>query len=127
MRPLLEAGHVYAAQPPLYSCRVGDTLHRAFSEEERDAITAELTKGRRKVTGLTWNRFKGLGEMNVDELAECALDRDSRILRRLTMADAEEAQEAARIFDVLMGSDVGQRRDFLIEHSTLLDPDALDI
>ncbi|HJO19430.1 MAG TPA: ATP-binding protein, partial [Acidimicrobiales bacterium] len=85
MQPLLEAGRVYAAQPPLYSCRVGDTLHRAFTEEERDAITAELTKGRRKATNLTWNRFKGLGEMNVDELAECALDRDSRVLRRLTM------------------------------------------
>ena len=127
MRPLLEAGRVYAAQPPLYSCRVGDTLHRAFTEEERDAITAELTKGRRKATKLTWNRFKGLGEMNVDELAECALDRDSRVLRRLTMEDAKQAKEAARVFDVLMGSDVAQRRDYLIRNSALLDPGALDI
>jgi DNA gyrase subunit B len=127
MRPLLEAGRVYAAQPPLYSCRVGDTLHRAFTEEERDAITAELTKGRRKATKLTWNRFKGLGEMNVDELAECALDRDSRVLRRLTMEDAQQAKEAARVFDVLMGSDVAQRRDYLIRNSALLDPGALDI
>ena len=127
MQPLLEAGRVYAAQPPLYSCRVGDTLHRAFSEEERDAVTAELTKGRRKATKLTWNRFKGLGEMNVDELAECALDRDSRVLRRLTMEDAQQAKEAARVFDVLMGSDVAQRRDYLIRNSALLDPGALDI
>ena len=127
MQPLLEAGRVYAAQPPLYSCRVGDTLHRAFTEEERDAITAELTKGRRKATKLTWNRFKGLGEMNVDELAECALDRDSRVLRRLTMEDAQQAKEAARVFDVLMGSDVAQRRDYLIRNSALLDPGALDI
>ena len=127
MRPLLEAGRVYAAQPPLYSCRVGETLHRAFTEEERDAITAELTKGRRKATNLTWNRFKGLGEMNVDELAECALDRDSRVLRRLTMEDAKQAKEAARLFDVLMGSDVAQRRDYLIRNSALLDPGALDI
>ena len=127
MQPLLEAGRVYAAQPPLYSCRVGDTLHRAFSEEERDAVTAELTKGRRKATKLTWNRFKGLGEMNVDELAECALDRDSRVLRRLTMEDAKQAKEAARVFDVLMGSDVAQRRDYLISNSALLDPSALDI
>ena len=127
MQPLLEAGRVYAAQPPLYSCRVGDTLHRAFTEEERDAITAELTKGRRKATKLTWNRFKGLGEMNVDELAECALDRDSRVLRRLTMEDAKQAKEAARVFDVLMGSDVAQRRDYLIRNSALLDPGALDI
>ncbi|MBC8365639.1 MAG: DNA topoisomerase IV subunit B [Actinobacteria bacterium] len=127
MRPLLEAGRVYAAQPPLYSCRVGDTLHRAFTEEQRDAITAELTKGRRKATNLTWNRFKGLGEMNVDELAECALDRDSRVLRRLTMEDGREAKDAARLFDVLMGSDVAQRREYLIRNSALLDPDALDI
>ena len=127
MQPLLEAGRVYAAQPPLYSCRVGGTLHRAFTEEERDAITAELTKGRRKATKLTWNRFKGLGEMNVDELAECALDRDSRVLRRLTMEDAQQAKEAARVFDVLMGSDVAQRRDYLISNSALLDPSALDI
>jgi DNA gyrase subunit B len=127
MRPLLEDGRVFAAQPPLYSCRVGDTLHRAFSEEERDAITAELTKGRRKATNLTWNRFKGLGEMNVEELAECALDRDTRVLRRLTMEDAKQAKEAAHLFDVLMGNDVGQRRDFLISNSTLLDPAALDI
>ena len=127
MQPLLEAGRVYAAQPPLYSCRVGDTLHRAFTEEERDAVTAELTKGRRKATKLTWNRFKGLGEMNVDELAECALDRDSRVLRRLTMEDAKQAKEAASVFDVLMGSDVAQRRDYLISNSALLDPSALDI
>ncbi len=127
MQPLLEAGRVYAAQPPLYSCRVGDTLHRAFTEEERDAITAELTKGRRKATNLTWNRFKGLGEMNVDELAECALDRDSRVLRRLTMEDAKQAKDAARLFDVLMGSDVAQRREYLIKNSALLDPGTLDI
>lgn len=127
MQPLLEAGRVYAAQPPLYSCRVGDTLHRAFTEEERDAITAELTKGRRKATNLTWNRFKGLGEMNVDELAECALDRDSRVLRRLTMEDARQAKDAARLFDVLMGSDVAQRREYLIKNSALLDPGTLDI
>ena len=127
MQPLLEAGRVYAAQPPLYSCRVGDALHRAFTEEERDAITAELTKGRRKATNLTWNRFKGLGEMNVDELAECALDRDSRVLRRLTMEDARQAKDAARLFDVLMGSDVAQRREYLIKNSALLDPGTLDI
>jgi len=127
MQPLLEAGRVYAAQPPLYSCRVGDTLHRAFTEEERDAITAELTKGRRKATNPTWNRFKGLGEMNVDELAECALDRDSRVLRRLTMEDARQAKDAARLFDVLMGSDVAQRREYLIKNSALLDPGTLDI
>ena len=127
MRPMLKEGRVFAAQPPLYTCRVGDTVHRAFSDDERDALTAELTKGNRKAENLRWNRFKGLGEMNVEELAECALDPATRILRRLTMADAKEAKEAARMFVVLMGADVAKRRDYLVANSTLLDPDALDI
>ena len=127
MRPLLEAGRVYVAQPPLYSCRIGDTVHRAFSDEERDEITAKLTKGGRKAGNLRWNRFKGLGEMNVEELAECALNPETRILRRLTMDDAAAASEAAELFETLMGSDVARRREYLIANSALLDPAALDV
>ena len=127
MRPLLEAGRVYAAQPPLYTCRVGDTIHRAFNDEERDDIVKALAKGGRKPENLKWNRFKGQGEMNVEELAECALDPETRILRQLTMAEGREAKKAAELFDVLMGADVGRRRDYLIANSSLLDPDALDI
>ena len=127
MRPLLEAGRVYVAQPPLYSCRIGNTVHRAFSDEERDEITAKLTKGGRKAGNLRWNRFKGLGEMNVEELAECALDPETRILRRLTMDDAAAASEAAELFETLMGSDVARRREYLIANSALLDPAALDV
>ena len=127
MQPLLTENRVFAAQPPLYSLRVGDTIHRAFSDEERDEITASLDKGGRKVENLKWNRFKGLGEMNVEELAECALDPETRILKRLTIEDGKEAKAAARLFDVLMGSDVTKRRDYLIANSTLLDPTALDV
>ena len=127
MRPLLEAGRVYAAQPPLYTCRVGDTIHRAFNDEERDDIVKALAKGGRKPENLKWNRFKGLGEMNVEELAECALDPETRILRQLTMAEGREAKKAAELFDVLRGADVARRRDYLIANSSLLDPDALDI
>ena len=127
MRPLLEAGRVYAAQPPLYTCRVGDTIHRAFNDEERDDIVKALAKGGRKPENLKWNRFKGLGEMNVEELAECALDPETRILRQLTMAEGREAKKAAELFDVLMVADVARRRDYLIANSSLLDPDALDI
>ncbi|MBJ30691.1 MAG: DNA topoisomerase IV subunit B [Acidimicrobiaceae bacterium] len=126
MQPLLTEGRVFAAQPPLYTLKVGDTIHRAFTDEERDAITAGLAKGGRKVENLKWNRFKGLGEMNVEELAECALDRDTRILRELTMEEGKAAKKAAELFDVLMGSDVARRRDYLIANSSLLDPDALD-
>ena len=127
MRPLLEAGRVYVAQPPLYSCRLGDTVHRAFSDEERDEITARLTKGGRKAENLRWNRFKGLGEMNVEELAESALDPETRILRRLTMDDGAAAGHAAELFETLMGADVARRREYLIANSTLLDPAALDV
>jgi len=127
MRPLLEAGRVYAAQPPLYTCRVGDTIHRAFSDEERDDVIKALTKGGRKPENLKWNRFKGLGEMNVEELAECALDPETRILRQLTMTEGREAKKAAELFDVLMGADVARRRDYLVANSSLLDPNALDI
>jgi DNA gyrase subunit B len=127
MRPMLEAGRVYAAQPPLYTAKVGDTVHRAFSDEERDAITAQLAKGNRKVENIRWQRFKGLGEMNVAELAECALDAHSRILRRMTIADGEAAVLTAQMIEILMGGDVARRRDYLIEHSTLMDVDKLDI
>jgi len=127
MRPRLEAGRVYAAQPPLYTCRVGDTIHRAFSDEERDDVIKALTKGGRKPENLKWNRFKGLGEMNVEELAECALDPETRILRQLTMTEGREAKKAAELFDVLMGADVARRRDYLVANSSLLDPNALDI
>ena len=126
MGEMLTEGRVFAAQPPLFTCKVGDTIHRAFSEEERDAMTAELTRGKRKVENLRWNRFKGLGEMNVEELAECALDPETRILRKLTMEDAKEAKKAIELFEILMGSDVSRRREYLVKNSSLLDPSVLD-
>ncbi|NNE72744.1 MAG: DNA topoisomerase IV subunit B [Acidimicrobiales bacterium] len=127
MTPMLELGMVYAAQPPLFTTKVSGQIHRAFSDEERDAITDELCKGNRRPESIKWQRFKGLGEMNVDELAECALNPESRILRRLTMDDGKQAKEAATMFDTLMGSDVAKRRDYLVKNSALMDPDALDI
>ena len=127
MRPMLEAGHIYAAQPPLFTTRAGDNILRAFSEEERDELTAELVKGGRKAENIRWQRFKGLGEMNVDELAECALNPDTRILRRITMEDAEQAISIAEMFEILMGNDVDSRRDYLIRNSNLIDQAALDV
>ncbi len=125
MRPLLTGGRVFAAQPPLYTTRVGKETYRAFSDTERDALTAQLAKGRRGgAESIRWQRFKGLGEMNTDELAHCALDPATRTLRRITLADAEAAR---RLLDVLMGSDVAQRREYIGRHSSLIDPAALDI
>jgi DNA gyrase subunit B len=127
MRPMLEEGRVFAAQPPLYTTKVAGQTHRAMSDAEKDRITAELTKGRRKAESIHWQRFKGLGEMNVDELAHCALDPGTRVLRRLTLDDARAAKDAATMFDVLMGTDVSRRRDFLLENSGFIDQDMLDV
>jgi len=127
MKPMLEAGRVYAAQPPLFTTKVAGENYRAFSDEEKEQITAELTKGNRKAENIRWQRFKGLGEMNVDELAAAALDSETRILKRLTMHDAKEAERAASMFDVLMGSNVENRRNFLVKNSTLFDREALDV
>jgi len=127
MPQLLTEGRVYAAQPPLFTTKVAGVNYRAFSEEERDSITAELSKGNRRAENIRWQRFKGLGEMNVDELAYCALDYETRILRRLTIADGAEAAAAAEMFDTLMGSDVSIRRDYLLKNSSVFDRDALDI
>ena len=128
MRPLLEAGRVYAALPPLYTARAGDKVLRAFSDDERDRLEAAHRRGRRgKAKPLRWQRFKGLGEMNTDELRHCALDPETRSLRRLTMRDGAEAARAAEMFDTLMGSDVAARRDYLVEHSGLVDPARLDV
>lgn len=122
MRPLLEAGRVYAAQPPLYSSKWRGHTHYAFTDAERDKVAAE-----HKIPLDKWVRFKGLGEMDVDELAETTLDPDKRILKRLTMDDPEEVRMAEQMFSTLMGSDVAARRDFVLTNSELFDPDALDV
>ncbi len=125
MRPLLEEGRVFAAQPPLYTTRVGKQIFRAFSDAERDKIGERLAQRRSGgAETIRWQRFKGLGEMNTDELAHCALDPATRTLRRITLADAEAAAE---LLEVLMGSDVAQRRAYIGSHSPLVDPATLDI
>lgn len=127
MRPMLEHGRVFAAQPPLFTTKVGGENYRAFSDEEKEAITKKLCKGNRKPENIRWQRFKGLGEMNVDELASAALDAESRILKRLTMSDGAQAEAAVEMFETLMGSDVEGRREFLVRESTLFDREALDV
>lgn len=122
MRPMLEAGRVYAAQPPLYSSKWRGTTYYAFTDNERDQIAAA-----HKIPLDKWIRFKGLGEMDVDELTETTLDPETRILKRMTMDDAQQAQVAAEMFETLMGSDVAARRDFLLTNSELVDWETLDI
>jgi DNA gyrase subunit B len=129
MRPLLEDGRVYAAQPPLYTVKVNDVVHHAFSDEDKQRLTDQLCKGtNRRPENLQWVRFKGLGEMDVEELAETCLDPETRILRRITLDEAMTSQhDAQEMFDTLMGTDVARRRQFLLENSDLIDLEALDV
>ena len=124
MTDLLAQGRVFSAQPPLYTAKTGSQTHRAYSDEERDLITEKLSRRGRKAA---WQRFKGLGEMNVDELRHCALDPATRVLRRLTMEDAEQEDAAEKMFNVLMGSNVALRREYLVGNSALMDSSALDV
>ncbi|MGI9576711.1 MAG: DNA gyrase/topoisomerase IV subunit B [Microthrixaceae bacterium] len=127
MRPLLEQGRVFAAQPPLYTVKVGDDTVHAFSDDEKESLTDELVKSGRKAENLQWVRFKGLSEMDVEELAVTCLDAETRILKRITMDDAQEAASAADLFETLMGNDVARRRQYLLANSELVDKAALDV
>ena len=107
MRPLIEHGNVYIAQPPLFRVSKGKTHKYAFSDEERDKYIAELTAGGAKVEV---QRYKGLGEMDPDQLWETTMDPETRTMIRVTMEDAMTADE---IFSILMGDKVQPRREFI--------------
>ncbi|MEK7176787.1 MAG: DNA topoisomerase subunit B [Patescibacteria group bacterium] len=100
-RPLVDAGHVYIAQPPLYKIKKGKEIIYAYSDKEKDAKT---------VSGADIQRYKGLGEMNSEELWETTMNPEARVLKQVTV---EDGREADRIFDVLMGSDVPSRKSFI--------------
>jgi DNA gyrase subunit B len=111
MKPLVEAGHVYLAAPPLFKVKWSNNdFHYAYSDRERDQlIEAGIAAGKR-MKDETVQRFKGLGEMNAEELRVTTMDRDYRILRKVTLDDAAQADD---LFSVLMGEDVEARRNFI--------------
>ncbi|TWP36955.1 type IIA DNA topoisomerase subunit B [Leekyejoonella antrihumi] len=127
MRPLVDAGRVFAAVPPLHrietsaSGRAKGEVTFTYSEQQMRARLSELDKKGRKVKSL--QRYKGLGEMDADQLAETTMEPRHRTLRRVTLDDAEHAET---VFDLLMGSDVAPRKDFLVESAHRLDQDRID-
>ena len=119
MRELIEEGHVYIATPPLYLLKQGKKEQYAWSDEERDTLTKEFYE--QAQTKVTVQRYKGLGEMNADQLADTTMNPVHRTLRQVNI---ENAVEADRIFSMLMGDDVPPRREFIEKNAKYANIDA---
>ena len=113
MRPMIEQGYVYSAVPPLYKLTRGKTVRVAYSDEERDRISSEM-RGDNPNAKVEISRFKGLGEMDPEELAETTMNPRTRTLRRIELEDAVAAD---RIFNILMGEDVEPRREYIEQNA----------
>jgi len=129
LRPLVDQGRLYAAVPPLHRVELTnpgkgqEKVRYTYSDAELGRLTHDLEK-----KGKRWKepiqRYKGLGEMDADQLAETTMDPRHRLLRRITLGDAAASEE---VFELLMGSDVAPRRDFIVDGAARLDVERIDI
>jgi len=113
MKELIEIGHIYIAAPPLYLVKKGKDFEYCWNDQQRDIAIKELAKGG-KEESVNVQRYKGLGEMNADQLWETTMNPDTRTLRQVSI---ESAAEADRIFSMLMGDEVPPRREFIEKHA----------
>ncbi len=136
-KPLLEHGYIYVAQPPLYKLKFGKEIHYFYTEEEKDSFlkankisvtdvpeegveetpeTPETDDSNKKQKKVSIQRYKGLGEMNAEELAETTMDKNNRVLKQITI---EDAVEAGKVIEILMGNDVPARKSFIQSNAKL--------
>ena len=113
MRPAITNGNVFIAQPPLYQLSKGRVNKYAYSDEERDAIIEELKAGNENAS-IGVQRYKGLGEMNPEQLWSTTMDPDTRTILKVTIEDAEMSDQ---LFETLMGEDVPERRAFIEKYA----------